>query len=114
MSFNVVIVIQENPFTTHRPVEGLRIALGLSTGFPSLKIIILNQALVLLTDEVGEIMDGEILEKYMPTIQNLCLPIFIARESAKEFQLNLDLNISQVSPEHITTIIRQADRAIIF
>jgi len=114
MSFNVVIVIQENPFKTHRPVESLRIALGLSTGFPSLKIILLNHAQALLDEEIGDIVDVEILEKYSPVIQELSLPFFISQDKQKDRRFDPAFNITPVSLENIQTIILQGDRVMIF
>ena len=39
MSENWVVLLREDPMTSGRPVEGLRIALGLSTGNNPLTII---------------------------------------------------------------------------
>ena len=60
MSPSVVVVIHGDPLKTHRPVEALRIALGLSTGDNPLTVVLLGRSPLLLTDETGELMDAEI------------------------------------------------------
>ena len=62
---SVVVVIREDPRKTHRAVEALRIALGLSTGENPMTVVLLDQAPLLISDDPEEIVDGEILEKYL-------------------------------------------------
>ena len=47
MPEKIVVLLREDPMTTGRPVEGLRIALGLSTGSNPLTIILLGKARIL-------------------------------------------------------------------
>ena len=39
MGLSILVLIQSNPLKTHRPTEGLRIALGLSTGSASVTVV---------------------------------------------------------------------------
>ena len=64
MSKRVAVVIAEDPTKTHRPVEALRIALGLCAGEHHTTIVLLGRAPLLLTDDTEDIVDVDILEKY--------------------------------------------------
>ena len=44
MSLKIVVLICEDPITSHRPVEALRIALGLSTGPNPITIVFMGKA----------------------------------------------------------------------
>lgn len=51
MPKRVAVVIGEDPTKTHRPVEALRIALGLCAGDHDTTVVLLGKAPLLLTDE---------------------------------------------------------------
>src|SRR5690349_150303 len=55
MAKNIVVVIQEDPRKTHRPVEALRIALGLTSGSHRTTVVLLGEAVRLLGDETDDI-----------------------------------------------------------
>ena len=61
MSKRVAVVISEDPYVTARPVEALRIALGLCAGDHETTVILLGQASRLLMEETDEIVDVGIL-----------------------------------------------------
>ncbi len=75
MSKRVAVVIAEDPTKTHRPVEALRIALGLCAGDHETTIILLGKAPLLLTDETDDVIDVDILEKYRPSFKQLACAV---------------------------------------
>lgn len=108
-------MIRKDPTVTHQPVEGLRIALGLSTGQNQLTIVLLGQARVLVTDELDStIHDLDTLEKYLPTIQELQLPIVVPEENDQAFEFDPDFSIQEQSMWQIRSLIHDADRVLIF
>lgn len=114
MGLSILVLIQSNPLETHRPTEGLRIALGLSTGPASVTVVLLGQARMLVTEETSEVVEGEILEKYLPTIQDLELPIVIPEGSREAFPVDPDFAVREVSPAGITSLLCQANRVLVF
>ncbi len=99
--------------TTGRPVEGLRIALGLSTGSSPLSIILLGKAQTLLTDDALDVVDAEILEKYLPTIQDLEIPIVIPKETSKKYSIDPGFSIQEASLFEINSHILDAHRVLV-
>ena len=114
MAPSILVLIQSNPLETHRPTEGLRIALGLSTGVSSLTIVLLGQARILLTEETGDVVDGEILERHLPVIQELGLAIVVPEGSTAAFPCDPKFAVREVSLAGITSLLCQADRVLTF
>ena len=113
MPEHITVLLREDPMTTHRPVEGLRIALGLSTGTTPLSIVLLGKARTLLTDDAGDVVDAEILEKHLPVIQDLEIPILIPEGSGKELDIDPDFSVKEVSPEELASHISTSDRIMV-
>ena len=114
MAPSILVLIQSNPLVTHRPTEGLRIALGLSTSTTSLTIVLLEQARLLLTRQASDVVDAEILERHLPVIQELQLAIVVPAGSSADFTMDQDFAIREVSQSEITSLLYQADRVLVF
>jgi hypothetical protein len=113
MAKNVAVVIQDDPRKTHRPVEALRIALGLVSGSHNTTVILLGEAVHLLSEERDDIVDVDILETYLPAIENLEIPFIVpaAREGVpirKEFRTRYE------SDETISSFLQSVDRTLVF
>jgi hypothetical protein len=113
MSKRVMVVIAEDPTTTHRPVEALRIALGLCAGDHNTTIVLLGRAPLLLTDEIEDVVDVEILEKYRPSLGQLDVP-FIVDSSAHLETLLEEFSVTQKSSDEIRTLLQSCERALVF
>ena len=114
MSPRVVVVIHGDPLKTHRPVEALRIALGLSTGDNPLTVVLLGRAPLLLTDETGELMDAEILEKYLPSLKQLKVPFLVPLGAHGEFAFDSGFDVRAASAREIEALVSSADRVLAF
>jgi len=109
----IAVVIQEDPRKTHRPVEALRIALGLVAGSHHTTVILLGESFRLLTDDIDDVIDVDILEKYLPSIIQLQIP-FILQSGLDQTQLSSEFQVRYDTDEHIADVIRSSDCALIF
>lgn len=114
MGLSLLVLIQSNPLETHRPTEGLRIALGLSTGASSVTIVLLGQARMLLSEDTSDVVDSEILERHLPVIQELQLPIVVPEGSTEAFSFDPEFVVREVSLSGITSSLCEADRVLVF
>ena len=114
MSFNIIVVIKQDPFASHRAAEGLRIALGLSTGNSQLTIILLGKARTLLTDDFVDAIDADILEKHLPVIQDLEIPIMVPEGTSQSFSLDPGFSVIELSPSSLKAKISDSNRVLIF
>jgi hypothetical protein len=113
MAKNIAVVIQEDPRKTHRPVEALRIALGLASGSHVTTVVLLCQAARLLADDTDDIVDLEILEKYLPAIKQLEIP-FILQDIPDQVPVRPDFSIRRENAATITSFVRSMDCALVF
>ncbi|MGZ8365388.1 MAG: hypothetical protein ACXWWI_02705 [Nitrospira sp.] len=113
MPKNVAVVIQEDPRKTHRPVEALRIALGLSAGSHLTTVVLLGEAARLLGDETDDILDIEILEKYLPAIKQLEIQ-FIIQDIRNPIEVQDDFSVKRENDETIRSFIQSMDCTLVF
>lgn len=113
MAKNIAIIIQEDPRKTHRPVEALRIALGLVSGSHRATVILLGEAVRLLGDETDDIVDVDILEKYLPAIEQLEIP-FILQDMSPQISIRNTFLITRKKDDVINTLIQSMDCALVF
>ena len=113
MAKNVAVVIQEDPRKTHRPVEALRIALGLSAGSHMTTVVLLGEAARLLGDDTDDILDIEILEKYLPTIKQLEIP-FILPNVINQVVIQDDFLVKRENNETIRSFVQSMDCTLVF
>jgi sulfur relay (sulfurtransferase) DsrF/TusC family protein len=111
---SVVVVIREDPQKSHRAVEALRIALGLGTGENPLSVILLGQAPLMISEEPEDIVDGEIMEKYLPSFKHLKIPFSVPIGTGAKFDLDCEFNVQELSEEALRAAIASSDRILVF
>jgi len=113
MAKNIAVVIQEDPRKSHRPVEALRIALGLTSGSHVTTIVLLGEAIRLLGNETDDIRDVEVLEKYLPAIEQLEIS-FILPDASHQIPVRDEFFIRRENDETINSFLRSMDCALVF
>ncbi|HYM36954.1 MAG TPA: hypothetical protein VES96_00975 [Nitrospiraceae bacterium] len=111
---SVIVVIREDPQKTHRAVEALRIALGLSTGENPLLVVLLGQAPLMISEEPEDIIDGEIMEKYLPSFKHLKIPFAVPLGTGAGINLDHEFEVKELSEEALRTVIANSDRILVF
>jgi hypothetical protein len=113
VSKTVAVVIQEDPRNTHRPVEALRIALGLVAGSHRTTVVLLGESVRLLYTEVDDIIDVDILEKYLPSIEQLEIP-FLLQSEIDHAPIREEFHVQYSSDEGIRHLIESSERTLVF
>ena len=113
MSKRIAVVISEDPFVTARPVEALRIALGLCAGDHETTVVLLGPASRLLMTETEEIMDIDILEKYLPSFKHLSVP-FIVEPGTVMNNWSDSFTVTVRTADEIRQLVRIVDRNLVF
>lgn len=111
---SIVVVIREDPEQSHRAVEALRIALGLSTGSNPLTVVLLDRSPMLLTEEAEDVVDADLLEKHLPVLRELEIPIWVPEGTHAKFALDAGFSVKEASQYEIGRLINQADRVLVF
>ncbi len=114
MTEPILVLIKSNPLESHRPVEGLRIALGLISGEHRVTLVLMNESPLLLAEDTDDLVDGDILKKYLPTLKELGQRFYIEENALEKAGLKkADDFIEAVSEEKIHRLIAQASRSLI-
>ncbi len=114
MSLSIVVIIREDPLKSPKPVEALRIALGLATGANPLTIILVGQAPQLFADGDCDVLDGDILEQYLPALKQLDIPLILLSGSFSATNLDPELHFREASVTEIASLTASADRVLTF
>ena len=113
MPKRIAVVISEDPSLTARPVEALRIALGLCSGDHLTTVVLLGRSTTLLMKDTEEIVDIDVLEKYLPSFKHLSVPFMVESGTAMHMWSD-DFTVTTRSTDEIRQFIRSADRSLIF
>lgn len=113
MSKRIAVVISEDPYQTARPVEALRIALGLCAGDHETTVVLLGQASRLLMKDTDEIIDVDILEKYLPSFKHLSVP-FVVEPGTTMDNWSDAFSITTQPADEIRQLIQSVDRSLVF
>ena len=115
MTRKVIVLIRSNPQESHRAGEGIRIALGLASGEHEVEVILAGRAPLLLTDDLHDLIDGELTEKFLLTLKEFVPTFYIEEKSAKEVDLaGGDYETAILSADEIAAKIAAADRFAVF
>lgn len=113
MAKRIAVVISEDPTTTHRPVEALRIALGLCAGDHETTVVLLGKSSSLLTDDIDDVIDVDILEKYRPSFAQLSVPFMVVSGQAVNDLLD-QFSVTSKTPQEIRSFLQSVDRTLVF
>ena len=113
MSKRIAVVISEDPCMTARPVEALRIALGLCAGDHETTVVLLGPASMLLKEDTEEIINVDVLEKYLPSFKHLSVP-FIVEAGTPMDAWSDDFSVMTRTPDEIRRLVQSSDRSLIF
>ncbi len=111
---SITLVIREDPRLSHRPVEALRIALGLAAGENPITVVLIGQAVQLLAEEAEDIVDVEILEKYLPSFKHIAIPFVLIYLAGPRPDLQDGFAVTIGSDDSAWRAIAEADRVLIF
>ena len=111
---SIVLIIREDPRTSALPVEALRIALGLAAGENPITVILMGSAVHLLAEETDDVVDIEILEKYLPSFEHLQIPFILVYPSGPRPELQDGFAVTVGSVESTQQAMAAADRVLVF
>jgi len=110
-----IVLIQSNPFESHQPAEALRIALGLLSGENQAEVILLGKAVSILFEDPEDFKDGEVIEKFLPSLKDWLKTFYVERSALNGLQpTDSDYSMTAVSLDEVADLMIRADRFIIF
>jgi len=113
MSKRIAVVISEDPFVTARPVEALRIALGLCAGDHETTVVLLGLSSRLLMQDTEEIVDVDILEKFLPSFKHLSVPFIVEPGTVTDVWSD-EFSVTTQTSDEIRQLVRTVDTSLVF
>lgn len=113
MASTISVIVRDDPRSSHRPVEALRIALGLAAGDHDITVVLLGDAPLLLTDETEDVIDVDILEKYLPSFKQLGIRFVVIDDGAR-MNFQSGFSVQPESPEAVQRLITTAQHTLVF
>lgn len=83
----ILFLIRSNPRHSHRPAEAIRIAAGLGIGKNPVKVILAGEAPRLLSPEEEDLVDLDIIEKFLPIMMEWKIPLYVDKRSLTHIDL---------------------------
>lgn len=111
-----LVVVSEDPRTSHRAHEAIRIALGLVAGELDVTLVLTGPAVHLLDDDTDELVDGDEIARVRASLRRLGVPFHV---EAAAIPVNPSWNpdghpIVPVSPAALAALAARATRFLVF
>ncbi len=75
---SVLVIISEDPRTSHRANEAMRIALGVVAGENEVAIVLTGPAVHLLDEDTDSLVDGDDVARHRASLRKLDVPFHVA------------------------------------
>jgi hypothetical protein len=112
---SIVLIIREDPRTS--ALSGRGTCASHWDWLPErtrLRSILMGQAVQLLAEETDDIVDIEILEKYLPSFEHLQIPFLLVFPSGPAPELQEGFAVTVGSSESARQAMAAADRVLVF
>ena len=111
----IVFLIRSNPCESHRPAEAIRIAAGLGVGKNPIKILLSSEAPRVLSSEEEDLIDIEIIEKFLPFIEEMGIPFYVEKDSPGEAALKSSpYGFRTIGPEESSELLAGGHYVLVF
>ena len=113
---SVVVLIAEDPRTSHRAFEAMRIGIGIVAGENQVTFVLRGPAVHLLDADTDDLVDGDEIAKFRASLRGLGVPFHV---EASAIPRDPDWNtegheVIPVTPAEMAGIVRGARRALVF
>lgn len=113
----MLVLISEDPRTSHRANEALRIALGIVAGENDVTIVLCGPAAHLLDSATDDLVDGDDIAKFRGNLKRLGIPFHVERSAIPPDGSGWNEEghaVVPVSPDEIAALVARAQRFIVF
>ena len=110
-----LVVISEDPRTSHRANEAMRIALGIVAGDNPIHIVLTGPAVHLLDEDTDDLVDGDDIAKFRAALKKLGVTFHVEGALPTAPGWNADRHpVDSVSRDEIAALVPTATRFLVF
>jgi hypothetical protein len=111
----VVVLIAEDPRTSHRAFEAMRIGVGVVAGENAVTFVLTGPAAHLLDADTDELVDGDDIAKFRASLRALGVPFHVEASAIPDTDWNEEGHeVIPVTAEQIAALLRGARRSLVF
>ncbi len=112
---NLLIVIYADPAKSGLTAEALRMGMGLGVTSRNLQLVLMGAAAQVLTDEVDELVDGEMMENHLEVFEDWGTKVFVETSATKNYDLSgSPLEVIPVSHDEVASMFSDAADVMVF
>jgi predicted peroxiredoxin len=111
-----LVVISEDPRTSHRANEAMRIALGVVAGENDVDIVLTGPAVHLLDEDTDDLVDGDEVARYRGSLKKLGVPFRVDRSAVpSDPEWNAEGHVViPIDAGDLLALVARATRFIVF
>jgi DsrE/DsrF-like family len=109
-----LVIISEDPRSSHRANEAMRIALGLVAGGNPVSIVLTGPALHLLDEDTDDLVDGDDIAKFRASLKKLGVPFHVEGDRPPGAWNTETHPVVPVGRGEIAALVPKATRFLVF
>ncbi|MDH4228244.1 MAG: DsrE family protein [Nitrospirota bacterium] len=111
----LLLFIASDPERSGATAEALRMGMGLAAGSRSVQVVLSGPAARVLTEEVDELVDGEMIENHLEVFAEWDTPFFVARQAIAEYGIrDAPVPVVPVDDSEIARMLARARNVMVF
>lgn len=115
MSETLLIAIYADPAQSGVTAEALRMGMGLSVGERELKLVLVGPAARVLTDEVDDLVDGEMIENHLDIYAEWGTPFHVHTDAVAQYDLDgSPVEVIAVDDHQVARMMASAEQVMVF
>ena len=114
---SALVLVTEDPRTSHRANEAIRIAVGVAAGEIDVTVVLVGGAAHVLDGDTDDLVDGDDIAKFRAALARLGVPFHVERSAIPtgDADWNSDGNaVVPVEAADVARLLAAADRSIVF
>ena len=113
---SALVLVTEDPRTSHRANEAIRIAVGVAAGEIDVTVVLVGGAAHVLAGDTDDLVDGDDIAKFRAALARLGVPFHVAADAVPgDADWNADGHeVVRVTPAEIAALVRASRRVLVF
>lgn len=112
----ITLVIYADPEKSGATAEALRMGMGLGVGERTLNVVLMGPAAKVLTDEVDELVDGEMIENHLDVYADWDATFHVDRAAIDEYDIGDDspVEVAPATAADVARLMADAEQVMVF
>lgn len=112
---HLLAVIYSDPESGGLAAEALRMVMGLGAGTLTFQVVLMGPAAKMLTEEVDDLVDGEMIESHLDVFGEWDTPFYVDRRATRDYDLSgAPVEVVPVGVEEVAAAMTEARQVMVF